>query len=261
MGLLHLPFPSPGSSKVSAPSGGGGGGGGGIPVNEYVFGSDETTGLQCLTMSDSDWSYSEDPDMSEFGILARVKLGATFASGERWIWNDYETGTQKSFYFGRMRSDGYFQCRTLSGSGAGMFSIADFMPTLVAAETLIYWYVIDGTMRLYWGQGDDALTLAQTSSGIGTPYEGEGQIGFGAKNETTYGWHGTIHQPCFFTKNNGADIPTETEVGTASTPVDLSDHAALFSAPDADNASPNIDLVHPQAWTNVNTLSVQVRGG
>jgi len=256
MGLLHLPFPSPGSSKVSAPSAPVVG-----PVNEYVFGSEQTTGSECLTMSDYDWSYPDEPDLSEFGVLARITLGATFSSGERWIWSDYQSGTTTSFYFGRQHSNGSFICRTTSSGGTGQVWITNFQSTLVAAETLIYWSYIDGVMKLFWGQDDDALTLAMTDSSLGEPNEGTGQIGFGSKTTTAWGWHGTIHQPCFFTKNNGADIPTEEEVGTAATPIDLSSHPALFSAPDADHEYPNMDKQHPQAWTNQNSLGVQVRGG
>ena len=41
------------------------------PRKEYVF-DDSTTAVQCLSMSDYDWSYPNEPDLSEFGILVRV---------------------------------------------------------------------------------------------------------------------------------------------------------------------------------------------
>ena len=230
------------------------------PRKEYVF-DDSTTAVQCLSMSDSDWSYPNEPDLSEFGILVRVTLADT-PTAPRWIWADYETGETLSWYL-YIHNDGRLLFYIRTGVGYGFNTCqtdTSFVSTIVGVETLIYATYVDGGMKLFAGQGDDALTELDSASPVTEPFEGSGQVVFGAHTPSIWGWYGTIHQPCFFTANNGADIPTETEVGSAATPVDLGSHPALFSSPDADHDFPNIDGTHPQAWTLENSLGVQVRG-
>jgi len=232
------------------------------PVNQYVF-DDSTSAVQCLSMSDSDWSWPNEPDLSEFGILARVNLAENLTSGERWIWSDYQAFMITSWYFGRIHSNGRMICRTSSNTGGTglVYTDSSFVASLVGVETLIYlYYGPDGVLRLYAGQDDDALTELATDTSTGEPRAGSGQVVFGAKTATAFGWYGTIHQPCFFTANAGVSVPTATEVGTAATPIDLRDHGALFSQPDADfPLYPNMDSVHPQAWTNNSSLTVEPR--
>ena len=244
MSLLTLPFPCPGSSSKTSVVGG-------IPTKEFVF-NDDTSAVQLLTMTAANWGTY---DRETFSVLARVTLGDDSVSGDKWIWHQYMSGTTVSWYL-QLASNGVLVFYINGVTQGNTYSAADVVAEGV--ETLIYCTYIYGAggsirkARMYIGTGDDEPAEIDDAT-CDPPNEGDGDIGFGGFTSISKGWNGTIHQPMFF----AGGIPLVSEVGTADNPVDLSEHANLYSAPDADNLPTDLQL--SEAWTNNNSVLVQTR--
>ena len=218
------------------------------PTNEFVFDDDIAT-VQGLSMANSDW-LENTPDMDNFGILARVTIDDHTVSGDKKIWDQWESGsTEQAFQFFVRGYNNYVFCR-VKGSFGTKYIQSDVLAEGV--ETLLYMTNVDGLLSLYSGTGTDTPTLAASVAAVGTTNDGSGETRFGMQSPTAFGWNGTIHQPIFFA---GGTIPTHEEIGTADTPVALSGHASVYSAPDADDL-PN-DEILSTAWTNNNSVTVQ----